>query len=195
MRHFKPERRNHVPKGSVKIVPKDVAAEVYVYEAAGRVYALGFSGKRNRPDFHIRFQSVTRREAHVLEWLARLRSYAERKAQDAAERRGFRHGLKVGDILHYSWGYDQTQCEFYQVTATTPGTITMREVAQQTAPGSTVPHGMADSRLALKGEFLADEEPITKRVQYSAEGPGSVTMKHGCASLWDGRPKYRSWYA
>jgi hypothetical protein len=98
-------------------------------------------------------------------------------------------------VLHYSWGYEQTNCEFYQVTATTPGTVTMREIAQDSVPGSVQVHGMAENRVARPNVFLEKAEPITKRVQYSESGPGYISMAHGCCSLWDGRPRYCSWYA
>jgi hypothetical protein len=98
-------------------------------------------------------------------------------------------------VLHYSWGYEQTNCEFFQVVETSPGAITIREIAQKAEPGSGQVHGMAENRLPLPGHFLDKSEPIIKRVQYSESGPGFVSMAHGCCSPWDDRPKYCSWYA
>ncbi|MDQ3802502.1 MAG: hypothetical protein M3416_01405 [Acidobacteriota bacterium] len=193
MRHL--TREFYIPKGAVKVTPKDVDAVVYVYERDGALYAMAFGGKRQRPDFHYRYSSPQRREQAVREYLERLAKSKAYKDEQLAKRRGFRHGYKVGDILHYSWGYEQTNCEFFQIVSTTPGTVTMRAVAQETAPGSEVSHGMADSRVALKDKFLEKAQPITKRVQYSESGPGYISMAHGCASLWDGRPMYCSWYA
>ena len=195
MSRFKPQRENFIPKGAIKITPKDVDAVVYIYDRAGKVYALAFGGKRNRPDIHVQYANATRREQAVREYLDNMRKVKAYRDEQAAKRSGFRHSFKVGDVLHYSWGYEQTQCEFYEVISTTPGTITMREIAQVTAPGSEISHGMAESRLAVKGSFLDNAEPITKRVQYAESEPGYVTMKHGGARLWNGQPKYRSWYA
>lgn len=195
MRHFKPSREHFIPKGSIKITPKEVDAAVYLYERDGKVYALAFSGRRNTPDFHNRFSSPAHRERVICEHIERLRQVAAYKAEQAAKRRGFRHSYKVGDVLHYSWGYEQTQCEFYQVVATTPGTVTIREIAQRAVPGSMMSHGMAENRLPVSGSFLEKSAPIVKRVQFSESGPGYISMDHGCCSLWDGRPKYCSWYA
>ncbi|HEX8098353.1 MAG TPA: hypothetical protein VF507_09965 [Pyrinomonadaceae bacterium] len=61
--------------------------------------------------------------------------------------------------------------------------------------GSTYAHGMADERVAVKDSFLAGAPPLVKRVQYAETGPGYISMDHGCCSLWDGRPRYCSWYA
>jgi hypothetical protein len=81
------------------------------------------------------------------------------------------------------------------VTATTDGTVTIREIAQKAEPGSGQVHGMAENRIARPGHFLDKSEPMVKRVQYEESGPGYISMAHGCASLWDGRPRYCSWYA
>jgi hypothetical protein len=193
---FQPNREQSAPKGAIKVTPKGLDLVIYLYtDRAGRPCAMVFGGKRNKPDLHVQYAKPERREQHLKEHIENARRVAEYKSERQAKRQGFRHSFKVGDILHHSWGYEQTNCEFYQVTGTTPGTITIREIAQKTEPGSEISHGMAENRLPVPGNFLDKSEPITKRVQFSESGPGSVPMKHGCCSLWDGRPKYCSWYA
>jgi hypothetical protein len=194
-RHFQPSRASFIPKGSIKIVPKDIPVEIYLYESGGRPCALVFGGRRNKPDLHVQYRSSARREQALREHVENQRKVAEYKAEQAAKRSGFRHSFKAGDVLHYSWGYEQTNCEFYQVVSTTPGNVTMREIAQTDVPGSQISHGMAENRVARPGVFLDKSEPITKRPQFSESGPGYIPMPHGCCSLWDGRPKYCSWYA
>ena len=39
------------------------------------------------------------------------------KAARREQRKAFRHTLKVGDVLRSSWGYDQTNIDYYEVTA------------------------------------------------------------------------------
>jgi hypothetical protein len=192
---FRPSREHFIPKGSIKLTPKGVDAAVYLYERAGKVYALAFGGRRNKPDFHNSFSTPKHRERVVSDYITNLRKTQDYKREQAEKRRGFRHSFKVGDVLHYSWGYEQTNCEFFQVIETTPGTVTIREIAQEVEPGSGQVHGMAENRIAVPGHFLDKSRPITKRVQYSESGPGYISMPHGCCSLWDGRPKYCSWYA
>jgi hypothetical protein len=193
MRHFQPTRASFIPKGAIKIVPKGVPVEIYLYERAGKPCAMVFRGKQNKPALHHQYSKPERREQHVSEYVEGQRKVGAYKAEQAEKRKGFRHSYKVGDVLHYSWGYEQTQCEFFEVTATTPGTVTLREIAQEAVPGSE--GFMSESRVALPGQFLADAKPFTKRVQFSDSGPGYISMEHGCCSPWDGRPKYRSWYA
>lgn len=196
MRRFRPARRDFIPKGAIKIVPKGLDVELYIYsDREGRPCAVAFGGRRNKPDLHVRYKSPERREQALREHVEQARKVQEWKAGRQAARRGFKHGYKIGDVLHYSWGYEQTNCEFYEVIATTESTVTIREIAQEAEPGSMLSHGMAENRVAVPGTFLEKSEPVIKRVQYSESGPGYVSMPHGCASLWDGRAKYCSWYA
>lgn len=189
------DRATFIPKGAIKITPKDLDAVVYIYERNGQPIAIAFSGKRGKPDFHIRYRTPQRMEEAVRQYLDRLKGTQVYKQEQRAKRKGFRHSYNVGDVLHYSWGYEQTNCEFYQVIATTPGTVTIREIAQENEPDSTLAHGMADMRVAVKDSFLTNSGPMVKRVQYSDSGPGYISMAHGCCSLWDGRSRYCSWYA
>jgi hypothetical protein len=38
------------------------------------------------------------------------------------------HGLKVGDILYSTWGYDQTQVTWYQVVGITTQGVKLQEI-------------------------------------------------------------------
>lgn len=85
-----------------------------------RFTAVGFSGKRGLPDFNCIFKTKEARQKFVSEWLERLRDRAERKAANRAEaaaKRAAGHQLAVGDVLEASWGYEQTNVDYYQVTA------------------------------------------------------------------------------
>jgi hypothetical protein len=196
MRRFAPTRESFIPKGAIKITPKGLDLVIYLYtDRAGRPCALVFGGKRNKPDLHVQYGKPERREQHLKEHVENARRVTEYKAEQRAKRSGFKHSYKVGDILHHSWGYDQTQCEFYEVIETTPGTVTFRELMQTAVPDSQQTHGMSENRMPVPGAFLEKSEPVTKRVSYQQDGPGYVPLKHGSCSKWDGRPKYCSWYA
>lgn len=90
-------------------------SEVYRYSNAnGDPVAIVFGGKRAKPDFYFRFPSVERREEKINEWIENQKSRAAYAAERRAARNGG-HSLKVGDVLNSSWGYDQTNVDFYQV--------------------------------------------------------------------------------
>lgn len=116
MTKFTKTREFFIPKAA-RIVHRDdrLQGVVYAYETAGRLYGLAFSGKRNKPDWHYRFQSDERLAARIVEWLTGLRQSTELRAKRREELKA-PHTLKVGDVLRSSWGYDQTNIDYYQVT-------------------------------------------------------------------------------
>ena len=180
-------RRQYAPQGSLVIRPHNTDAIVFLFERNGKPCAIAFSGKRTKPDLHYRYNNTARRNQALTDYVANLKAHRERKSDRRATEKAFRHTLKVGDILHYSWGYDQTQCEFYQVIGATEFSVTIREIVAESVKGSE--GFMADSRVAVPDRFVGQE--MKKRVQIG----NVLSMPHGCATVWDGRPKHCSWYA
>lgn len=100
---------------SMHVIDDVPGSEVYRYSNSNdQPVAIVFGGKRAKPDFYFRFPSVERREEKINEWIENQKS----RAADAKVRRAEKnvgHSLKVGDVLSSSWGYDQTNVDFYQV--------------------------------------------------------------------------------
>lgn len=99
-----------------------LGAEVWLIDSSARPGALAviaYAGKRTRHDAHY----TMRDRAQALQWAgeymdkqqARARRQAERRAEKAAKRAAG-HKLQVGDVLRCSWGYDQTNIDYYEVT-------------------------------------------------------------------------------
>ena len=97
-----------------------------------------------------------------------------------------------GDIFSYSWGYDQTNIQYYQVIRTTPKMIVMREIEAKQVPGSDTGF-MCDKCVPVKDSFLDDNE-IRKKVYWYSD-VAHVSMDYGCCELWNGKPEGRSFYA
>lgn len=96
--------------------------------------------------------------------------------------------LQVGDIIYYSWGYDQTNVDFFQVIKTTAKSATIRPIK-----GKTIENGfMSGNTTAIKGAF--DGDAITKRIK-EHNGEQFFVFDYGIGRLWDGRPVSCSWYA
>lgn len=116
---------------------------------------------------------------------------------------------KVGDIFHHSWGYDQTNCDFYQVVALTRATVSLHRIATETVSGSE--GFMSDSRLPVKDAFLTDyshaltkysgtaNSAVIKKVSGYLKPDGTpkyyIPVPYGWCDLWEGNPEYSSWYA
>lgn len=99
--------------------------------------------------------------------------------------------VKVGDIFHYSWGYEQTNADFYEVVAKKGVTVTLREIETKSA-GAGRSGSMSGVVVPIAGAFKG--EPIKKKLRFDGSSP-SVSFEFGWCGLWDGRPVHITWYA
>ena len=121
------------PKGAAKDQRSSELGEVYAYEMAGRLYAIGFRGTAGKPEFHYRFKDDAGREKHVADFFASLQERAERMGEQRRKASAYRHDVKPGDIFRASWGYDQTNIDYYQVVRLIGEHMAeVREIQQQT---------------------------------------------------------------
>lgn len=72
--------------------------------------------------------------------------------------------LKIGDILHASWGYNMSLNDFYEVTGISPTgkTCTLRHLANITVSGDPYAPGGAEVRPAT-GEHRFKGDPIERK--------------------------------
>jgi hypothetical protein len=99
-------------------------------------------------------------------------------------------GVVVGDIFYSSWGYDQTNIDFYEVVGLTGASVKVRQVASKfvNEPGD---HPSQDRVVADKGNYIG--EVMTKRIQAGYQGrPSFNVASYASAWLWDGTPKYQT---
>lgn len=101
-------------------------------------------------------------------------------------------GPKVGDIVYTSWGYDQTNIDFYQVVKVTKASVKLQRIAA-TVESST---GYDDYLTPLKDKFLTAAEhswrknAFTTRFKLDESGIGySCRADDHTAWLWDGTAK------
>ena len=177
--------RRFVPAGSVKVTDRQSDALVYLYEANGYFIALGYHGKAGKRDFHFRYATAEKREAAVMRHFESRRARAaSMKARKAEANKP--HSFEVGHILKSSWGYDQTNVDFYEVVEVNGShMVTIRKIASSAeATGN-----MTAREMPCPGEYIG--QPERRRVRY-----GSVKVSScASASLWDCRPAFSSSYA
>lgn len=111
-------REFYIPKGSTKVQAKNSSAVAYVYTNAktGRLGAVGFAGKADKPAFRYGFRDEKHRAMYVAEFFRQTSQREQIAQQRRAERKAEGRGLEVGDLLVRSWGYDQTNIDYWQVT-------------------------------------------------------------------------------
>lgn len=135
-----------------------------------RIAAICFGGKRSKPDWHFRFASTERMQAKIDEHLNILDAWNKRKAKMKAQRTA-PHDVKVGDVFRSSWGYDQTNIDFYEVTRLIgKSTVEVRPIAQD----SMETLSMQGECVPLRGQYIG--EPRQHRVSM-AGGEPSIAVR------------------
>ena len=129
---FKRDRSFYYPEGATERSDPDSDAFVYTYEPmTGVPHALGFHGRAQKPDWHHHFRSDEERERRIANFFAARRRLLAFKAEQRRQRVEAERGLEVGDVLCASWGWEQTNVDFYEVTGLVARrTIEYRPIAQ-----------------------------------------------------------------
>ena len=184
----------YIPKGYRPVSATDVDAAIYIGERVNertskqQFCAIAYRGKAYHNAWHYAYATAEKRAEQISSWLDGERQEAKRKAERQLKRKAERLELKPGDILHYSWGYEQTNCEFWQVVKVTAKTATIREIGSKST-GRENGNSMSEYLLPCPGQFFGPE------IRRRCCGPKGVNMRHGTADLWGGQPMYSSWYA
>lgn len=98
--------------------------------------------------------------------------------------------IKVGDIFKCSWGYDQTNVDFYQVTKLNKATVTVCQINAHTVESGM----MCGETSPIPGLFIG--EPMVKRLK--GEGDNTCFRVNSFSHAFLTNPKdwhYTSWYA
>lgn len=95
------------------LVDESLGIEVYIYpsQKPGCTTVKAFAGKRAKPDMYFYYSSSEKAQKAADDFVTRQR---EKAATKAAIRSSI--SVNVGDIFKSSWGYDQTNVDYYQVT-------------------------------------------------------------------------------
>jgi len=194
MRKFSPVR-SPLQGGTTREFPH-VAGVAYILTMdGGKTLVKAYSGKRNRPDFFYSFASMDRAESHLASWVRGLELSAKARADRAADRKAFAHTLQVGDVLVSSWGYDQTNVDFYQVVAVVGKSVDIRPIGQQYQETGF----MSGDCVPAVGEFTGDVQRrlvqqgnSVKVSECSRARPADFTMVGGMKIF---RAYYSSHYA
>lgn len=99
--------------------------------------------------------------------------------------------IKIGDIFVSTWGYDQTNVDFYQVIARTAKMVTVRRIAASRKEA----HCMGNYVMPIKDAFLDDDSnysrvyggPKKYKIQVAYDGKPMLRIKsYAIAKPWDG---------
>jgi len=161
----------------------------------GKPTLMIWKPKADNPYVNYSFQDDDRLEKYLEGQVSSFMAYQKMKEDRKAARKGspeLMAQVQVGSIFDYSWGYDQTNVDFYEVIEVKGQRVLVQEIGQQSVEGSG--GLMSDSRLPVKGRFLANSNREWKVVQFS-NGKPYLSKPYGWCGLWDGKAQYCSWYA
>lgn len=184
------------------IIRSKLASVTFAFKAspAGRVDLKAWRGPTScNPSFYYTFRDTARAEKHAAEYVQQCQASEAYKANQTAIRKSKRAALNasdhysVGDVVYTSWGYDQTNVEYYQVTTLKPRSVVVRQISVNSSD-----HGQAGGgKIAPRRfEFVGPEIfcPLSEDGGFSA-GPcwnkDKPAFRNYCHK-WDGRACYTS---
>ena len=183
------QRESYIRKGATKVSPKNLPVEFYIYSKGDILCAQCFVGRAQKPTWHYRFKSEAHRTRRIKEQIEAVEAKEAAKAKRKQEEKN--HGWEVGLILYSSWGYDQTNIDFYEVVELIGETMCrIEKIGKERATDSDdFGHGMAQNVVA-NPKVRTGKTFRSKITRYGAAGEYGYK-----ANIWDGSPKYESWYA
>jgi hypothetical protein len=155
-----------------------------------KVHVKGFRGNAGKASFYYSFRNRSQAEAYVNDFSARVGGSEERQAARRADLKEKREALKasdhwtVGDVFYCSWGYEQTNVDFYQITHVGKKSVGFRKICQSTAER----YHMSGPTQPRRNEFAGEE------VRKNLSPCGGIPMKYGSATKWTGKAVWSSWY-
>jgi hypothetical protein len=96
--------------------------------------------------------------------------------------------IQTGSIMYSSWGYEQTNIDFFKVLSRKNNTVTMQKIGSKVVSYNN--NHMSGQKVA--DESVVDGEVMTKRINKF----GGITLNSfAFCGIWDGRPLSFSEYA
>ena len=167
-----------------------------------RLYKLLTAGK-NKDTYKLLkgyyFSNDERREQWVKEQINSIKDRIAdtAKANESKKEAIAAHTFKIGDCLYQSWGYDQTNIDFFEVVAVLPKSVKIRPISQIMVDGSE--GFMCENVKPDKGNYTG--EAITRPIKAYLANTGNpyFSVSNGRHSLslytYGDKGVYQSHYA
>lgn len=152
------------------------------------VFAL-WRGKAAKPMAYFSFLRKESMEKSLSKFWEQAEESLAYKDFVKKEKKAKRLGIKasdhwtVGDVIYNSWGYDQTNVDWYQVVEIKPRSIVICRICGATTPTQY----LSGTTLPCRHEFSG--EPMLKTL----DANGQITFAHGAGTKWNGKAVWHSW--
>lgn len=162
--------------------PEGTDLAIWSWEDKGRIWAIAFAGKSNKPLWYHYFSNESGRRRKIDDTIKSRREFIERKETERRERLEFQHSFKVGDFIDTSWGYDQTNIDYYQVVGVRGKMLLVRKVSEVVVESK----GDYDMVVPKADSFIGG---VLKVLPSKGD---KVKVEGHYGSKWDGRPNHQT---
>lgn len=174
---------------ATKVTYKDIQIVLYLTTNGSPALSV-WRGKERRPYINYSFRAMSDRDLFLNEAIeAADRREAERREIESADAAGLETAMNEftpGAILQGSWGYEQTNQEFWQVIERSGRKVIVRRLNKRNT-GST--GYMSNNEMPIPDSYAGD--PVTKMINKR----GRLVFENFTLSLWDGREVESTHYA
>ncbi len=168
---------------------EDGATVAYFYTGNnGKPSMLTYVGKRGKENSRYYYVDEKQRQAALTRFIEGVVYRQEQKEAAVAERKSSTTKLNVGDVVYTSWGYDQTNIDYFMIT----------EISK--TKKSVKVSKMTQAIRQATGPDSADVVPTLDTLDpggrwFRTWGDYNVTNVDGSHTgyPWDGKPNYSSW--
>ncbi|AZB02421.1 hypothetical protein EG359_22445 (plasmid) [Chryseobacterium joostei] len=174
-------------QGATNINNEDFEGNLIVtFEKLDCFYYMVFSGRKINPAYYNRTISEDSRAEKIAGIKDVLNKTAEKKKEFFDNRKKIADAIQEGTVLYSSWGYEQTNINFYLVISRTNSTVTLQEIGQNREYEGQDHGTCTPNKEILRGE------PFQKRItKYASVKINEVQD----ASKYDGsKLSWSSWY-
>ncbi len=103
-------QRDALHVGEIRVDAPDLSSVLYLYMLNDEYYYTAFLGRKTHPQYYRKFKTNEQRISTAIEF---MKEHMVRAANNGAKPRA----LEVGDVLRASWGYEQTNIDYFLVQA------------------------------------------------------------------------------
>ena len=191
---MKHKREHYIPDGAREVRDDESDADAYHHEGKGRIdgepCAVFFCGRRQKPDHRYRFRNEEERDVYTKHYFEKRREHDDFKVEAKAKAtKALGHAadkLKVGDVYSASWGYDQTNVDFYVITE-----ILGRVTVMLQPLGYDIVKSHEDSGAEYVVPALRNHKGRAMKKRVNAYGGFSINS-YIAASPWNGKAAYQT---
>lgn len=175
-----------IPEGYY-LSQSETPTRVYFKESNGKFYSLGFRGRAINSSFNYVFRTEEDREKHLNSFFRSINEDSVRKVARKSQQQQ-PSVLKVGDILYTSWGYDQTNIDFFQVIKTSGiRTVDLVRINSRRIESLS---DYTDNLMPMKDSFITEGYQSKENGTYRVKNGNTVSINgYKNAWLWDGKSK------